>query len=82
MILPGADNFGAILVDADDAPTEQEVANIKAARAAAAASNADLILGPLGSELNGAAVNVNALAGDALVPMPSEAKTATKRSQD
>lgn len=77
LLLPAADNFAVIMVDAEDNPSAQDTANINAQRAAAAAVNAALLANPLGSEMNGALVNQYALAGDNLVVIPSAAKKVT-----
>lgn len=74
LLLPFADNFGAIFVDGEATPTVQELANIEAASVAAIAANELLLDDPLGSELNGAPINEYAFAGDNLEAIPGVAK--------
>lgn len=77
LLLASPSNFAAIRVDSDNAPSLQDVANIEAARAAAAAANETLLASPLGSELNGEAINVYTVAGDSLEILPEPARTVT-----
>jgi hypothetical protein len=77
LLLSAPDNFAVIRIDSDDAPNLQDVANINAAITAAKNANATSIAAPLGSELNGAAINVYSVAGDGLEPIPNSAKSVT-----
>jgi hypothetical protein len=73
-VLPAADNFGAILIDAigtsnetDDDAQDTDEADIIAANAALIAA------GPLGGEINGAVINAYPLGGDTLAELPMPA---------
>lgn len=70
-ILPKPGNMGAILVEADDALTPDEISALQAVIDAVIASNEALFPGNLEGELNGAAVNVHEVNGDVLAPIPT-----------
>lgn len=71
-VLARPTNFGAILIESDDAPTEAEVAAMEARAAAAMQRNQDII--DQGGDLEGAlgsmVVNAHAMNGDVLEPVP------------
>lgn len=70
-VLPAPDNFGAILVDTNDVVTDQDQENLDAEIAAVIAANAVLITaGPIKGQINGAPLNMLALNGDILSPLP------------
>lgn len=77
LILAAPTNLAAIRVDSNDAPSLQDAANIEAARTAAIAANEAILADPLGSELNGEAINVFAVNGDPLMALPQPARTST-----
>lgn len=69
--LPRPENFGIILIDADQRLSGQEEANMEAARDAVIASNEELIAdGPIGADLGGAPIGLYAIGGDVLAPLP------------
>ncbi len=75
-VLPRPTNFGAILIEADGAMTEDEVAAMEARRAALIAENEAMIIeGNLGGELNGADLNTYAVNGDRLNDIPGMNRT-------
>lgn len=70
-VLPYAENFGAIRIDADANLSGQEAANLQAAIAATIAANAALIAaGSIAGDLNAAALNEYPLNGDMLAMPP------------
>lgn len=70
-VLPYEENFGAILVDTNDVVTDQDQENLDAEIAAVIAANEALIAaGPIKGELDGAPLNMLALNGDVLAPLP------------
>jgi hypothetical protein len=77
MLLPRPDNMGVIQIDGTNAQTPEEAAAIAAARAAAIAANAALLAAPLGSELDGVAINAFAVDGDDLEDLPAAARSVT-----
>ena len=70
-ILPKPTNMGAILIEADDALSPDEIAALQAVIDSVIASNAAMFANNLEGELNGAAVNVHEVNGDLLEPIPS-----------
>lgn len=75
-VIPTPTNFGAILVEADEGLTDEEVAAIEAEIARIKAENETLFALPsLGGELGGAALNVYEVNGDMLEPIPTVNRT-------
>lgn len=73
-VLPTPMNFGAILIDAPSRLTAQEQVDIDAESAAVLAANEALIAaGPIGGEVDGAAIDDLAVDGDTLEPLPTGA---------
>lgn len=71
-VLPKPTNFGAMLVEADEGLTDEEVEAIKAEIERVKAHNEALFVQPsLGGELGGAALNVYEVNGDILEPIPT-----------
>lgn len=71
-VLPTPTNFGAILIEADDNKTEDELAAIEAEIARITAANlAAFALPSIGGELNSLPLNSVALNGDILQPIPN-----------
>lgn len=77
LLLPYAVNFGVIQIDGAGALGPEEVAAIEAQRDAVEAQNQTLLANPLGSEINGAAINTYAFAGDSLLLLPPSAQVTT-----
>lgn len=74
-LFPGAINFGAIIIDAVDDLSGQEIANIDAARQAAINANQTALASPLHAEVGGAIIDTYTLAGDGLELLPNPAST-------
>ncbi len=71
-VIPTPTNFGAMLVEADDALTDEEIAAIEAEIARIEAQNETLFAQPsIGGEIGGAALNVYEVNGDMLEPIPT-----------
>ncbi|MBI1202605.1 MAG: hypothetical protein GC182_08855 [Rhodopseudomonas sp.] len=75
VLLSAADNFGVIQIDGDAVPSPADVANITAAKAVAITANSAMLADPLGSEINGSAINEFPIDGDGLSALPDDAKT-------
>lgn len=75
-VLPYPDNFGAILIDADEHLTGEERANEEAARQAVITRNqAKLAAGPVRGEINSAMIGLFPINGDTLEQMPASETT-------
>lgn len=71
-VIPTPTNFGAMLVEADDGLTDEEIAAIEAEIARIEAQNETLFAQPsIGGEIGGAALNVYDVNGDMLEPIPT-----------
>lgn len=71
-VIPTPTNFGAMLVEADDGLTNEEVAAIEGEIARIQAQNeTQFALATIGGELGGAALNVYDVNGDMLEPIPT-----------
>ena len=71
-VIPTPTNFGAMLVEADDGLTDEEIAAIEDEIARIQAQNETLFaLATIGGELGGAALNVYDVNGDMLEPIPT-----------
>ena len=71
-VIPTPTNFGAMLVEADDGLTNEEVAAIEDEIARIQAQNETLFaLATIGGEIGGAALNVYDVNGDMLEPIPT-----------
>ena len=71
-VLPTPTNFGAILVESDEALTDEEVANIEAEIARIQAENEVLFAeDSIGGELGGSLLNQYPVNGDMLLPIPT-----------
>jgi len=72
-VLPAPASFGAILVEGRDVLTQEERSLAEAARAAVIAANASYFASPsMGSEIDGAAIDIFSLNGDPLQRLPAE----------
>ncbi|MBB76640.1 MAG: hypothetical protein CMJ75_19205 [Planctomycetaceae bacterium] len=69
-VVPKPTNFGAILVEVDEALTAEQLEGLRAAAAAATARNAARMATDLGDTLNGDVINGLEFAGDQLEPVP------------
>ena len=70
-VVPTPTNFGAILIEGTEVIAAEEEAAIQAAYDAIVAANAATYAQPsMGGEVDGAAIGVYPLAGDALLPLP------------
>jgi hypothetical protein len=75
-ILPKPTNMGAVLIEAQVALSDDEIAALEQLAEQIRAENAVIFAaGDLGGELNGAAVNAFAVNGDKLKPVPSVSQT-------
>ena len=75
-VIPTPTNFGAILVEADEGLTDEEIAAIEAEIERIKAENETLFALPsLGGELGGAALTVYEVNGDILEPIPTVSRT-------
>lgn len=76
IVLQRPESFSAVLVEADDGLTEDEIAALEAEIAAVEAANTAIYsTGDLGGVLNANALNVQEVNGDDLQPVPSISRT-------